>query len=303
MLRKTYVIENAATLRYNQDSIHIITQNGADYCRALDDADSIIIDHSQVTISTPLLQALADRQIDLVICDEKHIPCGIYLPLHGHTMMGYRTRLQAEAPKPLCKNLWKVTIQSKINNQALALKAYGMESSYLSRLQNKVKSGDSKNTEAMAAAYYWKHFFLDEDNNDNPFTREPSGLPPNNLLNFGYAVLRSMCARYLIAAGLWPIYGIHHHNRYNSFPLADDIMEPYRPMVDIMVKQIWQNYPSIESISSEIKSELLSIHTMDVLQDGFRRPLQVSMQHTCSSLAKAFETKNISDLKYPTLIL
>lgn len=302
MLRKIYLIEKPAYLHLEQESFRIETKDGQHQTRSLDDADSIIVDHTQVSFSTPLLQALAHNQIDLVICDQKHIPCGMYLPLNGHTLMGYRSRILAEASKPLKKNIWKNTIQAKIRNQALALEELDLPSAYLHRLVNKVKSGDTKNVEAMGAAYYWKKYFSLIYENDIEVTREADGLPPNNLLNFGYAILRSMCARYLIASGLWPLYGIHHHNMYNSFPLADDIMEPYRPIIDIIVMKTSQKFVDTEIITHEIKAQLLSIHTVNVLQDGYRRPLQVAMQNTCSSLAKVYETKHITDLRYPTLI-
>lgn len=302
MLRKTYIIQSPSYLHFELKNLIIETKDGQSHSRSLDDADSIIVDHNQVSFSVPLLQALVQNQIDLVICDPKHIPCGIYLPLNGHTLMGYRSRIQAGVSKPLKKNIWKLTIQSKIRNQAFALESLDLPAAYLHRLFNKVKSGDINNIEAMGAAYYWKKYFALIYENDIEITRNADGLPPNNLLNFGYAILRSMCARYLIAAGLWPLFGIHHQNMYNSFPLADDIMEPYRPIIDTLVLKIYQEFPKAEIITHEIKAKLLTIHTVDVLQDGCRRPFQVALQNTCSSLAKVFETKNLNDLKYPTLI-
>lgn len=158
-------------------------------------------------------------------------------------------------------------------------------------LADSVKSGDSENHEARAAAYYWQNLFPDE----LVFTRDPDGLPPNNLLNYGYAILRAIIARSLVASGLLPTLGIHHHNRYNAYCLADDIMEPYRPYVDIMVLNILDKFKVIKELSKEIKAELLLLPGIDILINNQSSPLMIGAQQTTASVAKCFtgETRKI----------
>ena len=150
---------------------------------------------------------------------------------------------------------------------------------------NDVRSGDATNLEARAAAYYWKCLFP----NIPDFTRMRNGVSPNNLLNYGYAIVRAIIARALVAAGLLPTLGIHHHNRYNAYCLADDIMEPYRPYVDELVYHIVEQYGADNlSLTNEIKTALLSIPTIDVVISGKRSPLMVGVTQTTASLYRCF---------------
>jgi CRISPR-associated protein Cas1 len=147
-----------------------------------------------------------------------------------------------------------------------------------------VKSGDSDNLEGRAAAYYWKNIFP----HIQGFTRGREGVPPNNLLNYGYAILRAVVARALVASGLLPTLGIHHHNRYNAYCLADDIMEPYRPFVDKLVVEMVNSGENIENLSGEIKAKLLQIPVLDVRINGQRSPLMIAIGQTTASLAKCY---------------
>jgi CRISPR-associated protein Cas1 len=229
------------------------------------------------------------------------MPAGIWLPLSGHIQTGGRTRAQLEAGKPLNKQLWQSTVKAKIVNQASVLRNFGRPTATMDRLAQSVRSGDSTNAEATAAAYYWKFWSLDRPD----FRRDPDGEPPNHLLNFGYAVLRSMTARYLIGSGLWPVYGMFHGNMYNAFPLADDVMEPYRPFVDHLVADHVESNPDAALdvfMSRETRTHLLSIAFMDVDMDGSIRPLQNALQQTCASLAKAYEEKEARLLTYPRIL-
>ncbi len=302
MIGKTYYIENPAYLNVELDQLVIRQTEGSKETRPLDDAGMLIIDHHQVTLTSPLLQILSQNQVGLVVCNQKHLPCGIWLPLSGHIQTGGRSRTQLESKKPLNKQLWQVIVRAKIINQGSALKKRKRPSAILEKLSLAIRSGDTTNGEATAAAYYWKNWCPEIED----FRRDPEGEPPNNLLNFGYAVLRSMAARYLIGSGLWPVYGIFHRNQYNHLPLADDIMEPFRPFLDDLVLDILEENPQVAldySLSKEVRSRLLTILVRDVSFQGNTRPLQVAMQLSCAALVRAYEEKSPSLLHFPTIII
>lgn len=301
MVKKSYYIENPASLSLALEQLVIQQQPNTRVTRPLDDAGHIIIDNPQVTITAPLLQACAQNQVAVVVCDQKHLPCGIWLPLEGHTQTGGRTRSQLDSAKPLNKQLWQTTVKAKIENQSAVLRRWGRPFATLDKLALSVRSADTTNTEATAASHYWRNWMGERSG----FRRDPDGEPPNHLLNFGYAVLRSMTARYLIGAGLWPIYGMHHTNLYNVLPLADDVMEPYRPFVDQMILEMMDGDPLLMedfTLQKKDRTTLLSLPFIDVDLEGTRRPLQVALQLTCASLAKCYEEKTATPLRYPTLI-
>ncbi|MGL5891072.1 MAG: type II CRISPR-associated endonuclease Cas1, partial [Bacteroidia bacterium] len=196
----------------------------------------------------------------------------------------------------LRKNLWQQTVSAKIANQARLLDKLGKPADNMKHWSSSVLSGDQQNHEARAAAWYWKTIFPPEFN----FLRERNGLPPNNLLNYGYAVLRAVVARGLVSSGLLPTLGIHHRNKYNAYCLADDIMEPYRPFVDEVVVKLIQSGIDYHELTTSIKQELLGIPVIDISIDGDSSPLMVGLQRTTASLARCFlgETRKIA---YPEL--
>ena len=225
------------------------------------------------------------------------MPVGLMLPLYGNTTQNERFRQQLEASLPLKKQLWQQTIRAKIENQATALrKCIGEEMKCMRIWAADVKSGDSDNLEARAAAFYWKNLFSDIDG----FTREREGIPPNNLLNYGYAILRAVVARALVTSGLLPTLGIHHHNRYNAYCLADDIMEPYRPYVDELVFGIVRSGMRYEELTKELKIQLLGIPTLEVRIDGKRSPLMVAVSQTTASLYKC-DSGEVRRIAYPEM--
>jgi CRISPR-associated protein Cas1 len=227
------------------------------------------------------------ENVALVTCDHTHHPAGLLLTLDGNTLQTQRHQSQVDASIPLKKQLWQQTIEAKITNQAAHLKMERQEVEYLLTLAKDVKSGDSDNKEAKAAAYYWKRIFPDF----LEFSRNRDGLPPNNLLNYGYAILRALVARSIVGSGLIPSLGIHHRNQYNSFCLADDIMEPYRPFVDKVVCQIVKMNGKFLEMTPSMKKTLLSIPAMDVVIDGEKSPLMNAVQRTTSSLSRCFDGK------------
>jgi CRISP-associated protein Cas1 len=257
----------------------------------IEDIGVLILDNNQVTVTQGLLSALLENNCAVVTCNSSHMPIGLQLPLSVNQLQQEKFEEQVNCSVPLKKQLWQQTISAKIKNQAALLRRQRVKAENMLKWAKDVKSGDPDNLEGRAAAYYWKNLFIVE----LEFTRDRYGLPPNNLLNYGYAVLRAVVARSLIASGLLPTLGIHHHNKYNAYCLADDIMEPYRPYVDKIVVEIVENGEDFEELTSSIKKQLLEIPVIEINIDGQRSPLMVGMQRTTASLAKCFsgETRKV----------
>lgn len=251
----------------------------------VEDIGVVVLDNKQVTITQALLGALLDNNCAVITCNDSHMPMGLQLPLYGNTTQNERFRDQLDASVPLRKQLWQQTIQQKIRNQAVVLNTVrGTTVKNMQTWANEVKSGDSNNLEGRAAVYYWSKMFPQVEG----FTRGREGLPPNNLLNYGYAILRAVVARALVASGMLPTLGIHHHNRYNAYCLADDIMEPYRPYVDVLAAKIFDSRTDCTEMTTELKRELLSIPTLEVTINGQRSPLMNAVAQTTASLYKCF---------------
>lgn len=262
----------------------------------IEDIGFLILDHEQITLSQRLLEKLLENNTAVITCNEKHHPTGMFLNLDGNTVQSERFRAQIEASEPLKKQLWQQTIQSKIRNQKAVLDIWQIESGYLQKCSAAVKSGDSNNQEALASFYYWHHLFPDAWH----FSRKREGAPPNNLLNYGYSILRAIVARSLVGSGLLATLGIFHRNRYNAYCLADDIMEPYRPYVDKMVREIIDHTSLIDELNKELKAKLLSLATIDVMMDNSTKPLMLAVQSTTASLAKCYLGEN-RKINYPIL--
>jgi CRISPR-associated endonuclease Cas1 len=250
----------------------------------IEDIGVVILDHSQVTITHHLMHRLLENNCAIITSDDKHMPTGMMLNLDGNTLQQERFEAQLQASVPLKKQLWAQTITAKILNQASILKSKKIKHDNMLHWASSVKSGDSANHEARAAAYYWQNLFPEE----MFFSRDPEGPSPNNLLNYGYAILRAITARALAGSGLLVTMGIFHRNRYNAYCLADDIMEPYRPYVDKEVLTIVDKNPQANELTRELKAQLLSIPVIDVIINGQSSPLMVAMQQTSASLAKCF---------------
>ena len=251
----------------------------------IEDIGLLIIDHRQVTITQAVLSKLLANNTAVITCDDTHHPTGMMLSLDGHSLQAQKFTAQVNATQPLKKQLWQQTVAAKIKNQAAMLAFRRTENKILLSLAENVKSGDSENAEAQAAAYYWKRVFPE----DLDFRRERYGPPPNNLLNYGYAILRAMVARSLVASGMLPTLGIHHRNQYNAYCLADDVMEPYRPYVDYVVFQLVRQNGQYLDMNPAMKKALLEVPAMDVMIDGKKSPMMNAVQRTTASLAKCFE--------------
>ena len=264
----------------------------------IEDIGIVILDNKQITITQGLLESLLENNCAVVTCDSSHLPVGLMLPLCGNTVQNERFRAQIDASLPLKKQLWQQTVRQKILNQASVLEKCTNEEHPCMRIwANEVRSGDPDNTEGRAAAYYWKNLFkgIVED-----FVRDREGVAPNSFLNYGYAILRAVIARSLVSSGMLPTLGIHHHNRYNAYCLADDIMEPFRPYVDYFVYQYFTQHPNKKEFDKDFKAEFLKIPTFDVTIDGKRSPLMVAATTTTASLYKCFSGE-LRKVSYPEM--
>lgn len=263
----------------------------------IEDIGIVVLDNKRITITHGVLEALLENNCAVITCDDSHLPIGMHLPLVGNSTQTERMRFQIEASLPLKKQMWQQTIMAKIGNQAMVLKQMrGTEVRNMLKWASEVKSGDSENMEARAAVYYWQNAFPMFEN----FTRSREGETPNNLLNYGYAILRAIVARALVSSGLLTTLGIHHRNKYNAFCLADDIMEPYRPYVDRLVMQICERYDDTVELTKELKAELLQIPVLDVMINNKRSPLMVAVSSTTASLQRCYAGE-IRKIIYPTI--
>lgn len=258
----------------------------------IEDIGVVVLDNKQITITHGALEALLENNSAVITCDSHRMPVGLMMPLCGNTTQNERFREQLDASLPLKKQLWQQTVQAKIANQAAVLRAArGAEVRNMLRWVDEVRSGDPDNLEARAAAYYWPNLFSD-------FKRHREGEPPNNLLNYGYAILRAIVARGLVGSGLLPTLGIHHHNRYNAYCLADDIMEPYRPYVDSLVVEMFDT--GMRELDKDAKARLLGLPVVEVIIGGQRSPLMIAVGLTTSSLYKCFSGESRKIL-YPEI--
>lgn len=295
MLKRTIYIGNPAYLKLKDNQLKIIdpetkSEKGS---VPVEDMAILMLDNYQITISHQLIIALQGRSVAVISCDAHHLPFALMLPMAGHVEHSERLKNQINISEPLRKQLWKQTVEAKISQQMLLLKKLGRPHEQLTVYMNEVKSGDATNMEGIAAQYYWKHLFED-------FSREREGKSPNNFLNFGYAVLRSIVARALVSSGLNPALGIFHRNKYNAYCLADDIMEPYRPYVDWMVLKYLDNNPDTPELTKDAKAYLLQIATHDTMIMQKLRPLMVAVSSTTSSFYKCL-IGDLRMIRYPLL--
>jgi CRISPR-associated protein Cas1 len=308
MIKKTLYFENPAYLSLKDKQLVVKlpeVENNNDLPESfkkesrrtipIEDIGIVILDNKQITITHGVLEELLANNCAVITCNSTHLPVGLLLPLSGNSLQSERFRAQIEASLPLKKQLWQQTIKAKIENQAYVLhECRGAIVGNMYKWAADVKSGDPDNLEARAAAYYWANMFPDIPD----FTRNREGIPPNNLLNYGYAILRAIIARALVASGLLPTFGIHHHNRYNAYCLADDIMEPYRPFVDLTVVDMVDSGMDMQELNTELKTKLLSIPIADTFINNSRSPLANAATQTTTSLSKCYEG-TIRKIAYP----
>jgi len=292
MIKRSILIENKAAIHSKNLQLLIKTET-RETSIPIEDIGFLLIDNSETYLSINAMNLMVENNAAVIICGKNHLPNGMFLNLNSHHIQQEIFKNQLEASVPLKKQLWQQTIVEKISNQGFLLEQITGKNNPLDSYSRKVLSGDTSNMEGAAAAFYWKAFF------EFNFKRERFGNYPNNFLNYGYAILRAAVARALSASGLLNTLGIHHKSKYNAFALADDIMEPFRPLVDEKVFEIMQNFEEQE-LTTQIKAELLSILTRTVYFEEEKSPLMVALQKTASSLQKCYfgEKRKIN---YPKL--
>jgi CRISPR-associated protein Cas1 len=297
MIKRTLYFGNPAYLHTRNEQLCIkLKDSDEEKSAPIEDIALVMLDHPQITITQSLMTKLLASNVAIVTCDDTHHPTGMFYNLCGNTLQSQKFKHQIEASVPLKKQLWQQTVMAKITNQAALLTLERQPTGPMLTFAKEVKSGDSENHEAMAASYYWKNLFPDF----LTFTRHRLGDPPNNLLNYGYAILRALVARSLVGSGLMPTLGIFHRNQYNAYCLADDIMEPYRPFVDKIVCRLVMMNGQFLDLGPSMKKELLSLPATDVDMDGQKGPLLNAIQRTTASLAKCFEG-SARKILYPAL--
>ncbi|PZO87284.1 MAG: type II CRISPR-associated endonuclease Cas1 [Sphingomonas sanxanigenens] len=251
---------------------------------ALDDICAVIVHAHGVTWTTSLAVELARRGAIIVLCAANHAPVALISPIDGHHAQAAKMRAQWDAPRPLMKQLWRQIVVAKIEMQASLLSAHDRpEGNALAMMARRVRSGDGDNLEAQAARRYWPALMGPN------FRRDQGADGANALLNYGYTVMRSCVARSIIAAGLHPTIGLHHHNRLNGFALADDLVEPFRPLVDNLVQRMVDE--GVDSVTSEAKLRLARLIGHDVRIGGNISPVSVASQRMAQSLARSFEDR------------
>ena len=283
MIKRTLFFSNAVCLTLKNRQLVIQNKETQEESSVpIEDIGFVIIENNQVYVSIPVINALAENNAAVIFCNEKHLPASMNLPLDCNTVQNQLFTAQIKSTLPLKKQCWKQIIEQKIKNQAKILEKYKINSIKLKEYASSVKSGDSTNREALAAKLYWDLLI------DVEWVRNRFGGYPNNLLNYGYAILRAATARALIGSGLLPTLGIHHHNKYDAYALADDLMEPYRPYIDDEVISYMKATSESEEITKDFKTRILQILSRDVLIGKVMRPLMIALTITSSSLAKVF---------------
>lgn len=248
----------------------------------LDDIAAVVANAHGLTYSTNLALALSERNAPMVFCGPNHRPAALLWPVEGHHLQAARMRAQIEAGRPLCKRLWQLVIKAKIGIQGAVLEQRGQPSGAFETLARAVRSGDPDNVEAQAARRYWP-LLLGED-----FKRDPGEPGANALLNYGYAIIRAATARAVMAAGLHPTLGIHHHNRSNAMCLVDDLMEPFRPIVDLCVARLLDE--DKRQVDRETKPRLAGVTLLDMQTSAGVTPLSTCLERLATSLAQSYES-------------
>ncbi len=292
MIKRSILVENKTVITTKNLQL-VLKSETRENSIPIEDIGFLIIDNTEVYLSIPAINLLIENNTSIIICGNNHLPNGMFLNLNSHHIQQEIFKNQIDASLPLKKQLWQQTIVEKITNQGLLLEQITGVKNTFPFLASKVLSGDSSNMEGVAANLYWKSFF------EVKFKRERYGEYPNNFLNYGYAILRAATARALSGSGLLNTLGIHHKSKYNAFALADDIMEPFRPIVDEKVFEIMQSFKEDE-LTTAIKAELLQILTRTVYFKDEKSPLMIALQKTASSLQQCY-TGERKKIKYPKL--
>ena len=294
MLKRTLVFSNPMSLSLKNCQLVLAFKDAPDNKMTIpiEDIGVVIIENQQVSITIPLVNALIEGNVQVVVCNDRSMPSAMLQSFESNNLQGENLRNQMNAGEVLKKQLWKQIVEAKIRNQAALLNKVGQEGDILKQYYRNVKSGDSDNREGIAARVYFSELF------GEPFIRDRTLPRINALLNYGYTILRAATARALVSSGLLPAIGIFHHNRNNAFPLADDIMEPYRPYVDEIVYAL--SMQGKMELTKDVKADLIQVLYADTQFSKVIRPLSVGLTFTSSSLSKCF-AKEQTRLSLPLL--
>lgn len=298
MIARTLAFSSPGKLRLHLGQLVYDGEGEVHRTFPIEDLGFVIIDTGLITISTAALQALAENNTAVVVCDKTHHPSAQLLPFAAHSTAQETVSAQLAASEAVNGRIWRQLVRQKIFNQATLMKRLEVEGhKLLFNMAEAVKNYDEGNLEAQAARNYFQAMVPDPN-----FKREREGAWPNMALNYGYAILRAAVARALVGSGLVCIKGVHHHNRYNPFCLADDVMEPYRPFVD---QYVFSKSPPFDLPAKELypgmKKRLLEMLTCDVRLGGQRRPLMVALSYTTASLARYY-LKKTDELALPEFL-
>lgn len=296
MVKRTLFFSHAVCLSVRHKQLVIFSKETQEETLVpIEDIGFVIVENALVSLTIPLINELTDNNCALVFCNEKHLPFSMTMPLDCNEIQSQLFSAQINAKLPVKKNCWKQIVEYKIKNQGLVLKKYDLNFARLVDFSKCVKSGDSTNMESQAAKFYWDNLF------GKNWCRDRFGDFPNNYLNYGYAILRAAMARALVGSGLLPTLGIHHHNKYNAYCLADDLMEPYRPFIDDEVVEYISANPDDKEVGLEFKKRILKVLARDVKMENLTRPMMVALSMTSSSLADALSNES-EKLKLPDFV-
>lgn len=302
MIKRTLYFGNPAYLSVKNSQLCVKKPNAFDGTEdqitiPIEDIGIVVADHQQVTFTHTVITSLQENNAVIIWCGSTHLPLAMTLPLMANDTYTQKVRYQIEASEPLKKQLWKQTITAKIQNQANLLRLLGYKTMHLNKMIPRISSGDTDNYEGQAAAIYWSHILEKYE-----VTRGRYEGGPNALFNYGYAILRAVIARNLVGSGCLPVLGIHHTNKYNAYCLADDIMEPYRPIVDQYILDYLKDKSEIrDELTLEDKAYLLNIPVIDISIQGKDSPLMVGAQRTTASLVKCYQG-TARKILYPDLL-
>ena len=296
MVKRTLFFSHAVCLSVRHKQLVIFSKETQEETLVpIEDIGFVIVENALVSLTIPLINELTDNNCALIFCNEKHLPFSMTMPLDCNEIQSQLFSAQINAKLPVKKNCWKQIVEYKIKNQGLVLKKYDLNFARLVDFSKCVKSGDSTNMESQAAKFYWDNLF------GKNWCRDRFGDFPNNYLNYGYAILRAAMARALVGSGLLPTLGIHHHNKYNAYCLADDLMEPYRPFIDDEVVEYISANPDDKEVGLEFKKRILKVLVRDVKMENLTRPMMVALSMTSSSLADALSNES-EKLKLPDFV-
>jgi CRISPR-associated protein Cas1 len=285
MIRRAVEITGPGRRLSKDRGFLVISQDHEELGRLpIDDLEVVLCAGHGATCTGEAMNALAERCVPLIFCDHRFMPSAILWPVESHHLQSGRIRAQAGLSLPMRKQLWRQIVRAKILAQAESLRlCAGVRNPRLIRMSEEVKSGDSSNMEGQAARLYWPLLFGAD------FRRDPDLPGVNALLNYGYAVLRSSVARAIMLAGLHPAFGLHHCNRNDTMPLADDLMEPFRPLADLLAFSIAKEYAVPPELDPRIKERLAGLGSMDLIRDGEASPLSETLARLTHSLAEICE--------------